>query len=124
MVIALMLIGVTGVGCSHESSEPARLSRRGSSTGQEELLLEEHDALAQDLSELFAAYDAMVDPDASDEQIREAELSFTLQFREFRFGHSREHLDAVRTFLLRQYEAETGRRYKPATHPSTFPADD
>jgi hypothetical protein len=123
-VITLMLAAVTGWGCKHQAPGPPRLPQRGSCTGQEELVIEEHDALVEDLADLYEAYDAMVDPDASDEQIQEAQLKFRFLFLRLRFFHGRAELDQVRNALLRQYEVETGRPYKPTTRPSIFPADD
>ena len=123
IAVALTMLAVTGVGCHQPPSEPERLLRRGSCTGQEELAIEEHDALVEDLTDLYEAYDAMVDPDASDEQIQEAQLRFRFLFLRLRYFHTKALLDDVRNALLRNYELETGRPYQPTTRPTTFPTD-
>lgn len=91
-------------------------------------MLQTHDLLVETLSELTSAYDAMIDPDASDEQIQEAEVRFRFWVMHLRLwqgdDNGQRYFDEVRRLLLRDYEAETGGPYQPATRPSTDRAKD
>jgi hypothetical protein len=125
VLIAILSLAVMGTGCRQQANDPVVAPGRGASVDQEALRLRQHDALVETLSELTDAYDAMTDPDATEDEIREAEVRFRFWVLHLRLWRSedagRAYFDDVRRLLLREYEAETGRSYQPTTRPAAAP---